>query len=129
MLLRDLRALECELLTPRTRGDRARLETLIHSDFREYGRSGAEYTRPQILEHFLNDTLAEGTHTQDFSVNMLATNVALLTYKSARLAADGAMERCTLRSSIWKHAGGGWKLVFHQGTPTHPFTATRGNDP
>ena len=127
MLLRDLRALECELLTPRARADRVRLDALIHPEFREYGRTGQEYTRAQILEHFVNAAAAEQTHTQDFNVQMLAANVALLTYKSARRTADGTLERCTLRSSIWKQAGGGWKIVFHQGTPAPPFTP-RGTD-
>ena len=46
-------------------------------------------------------------------VKQLADSVALVTYAIERGTGD---QRGSLRSSIWKHDGGAWRMVFHQGT-------------
>jgi len=52
MLLEELRSLETELHTIETRRNTHRLETLLHPDFVEFGRSGERYTRAEILNEF-----------------------------------------------------------------------------
>lgn len=45
----------------------------------------------------------------------LSPDAVLLTYESRSKQNDGS-ERCVLRSSIWKHNGKQWQMLFHQGT-------------
>ncbi|SFE12953.1 nuclear transport factor 2 family protein [Paracidovorax konjaci] len=48
-LLSLLQAFETELHRPAVRGDAARLDALLHEDFREFGRSGSIYTKAHVL--------------------------------------------------------------------------------
>lgn len=116
-LLEELTTLERELHRTEVRRDRARLEKLLHPDFVEFGRSGAQYTRAEILNEFGPDSAPLSIHSEDFQLTVLGEGVALLTYRSAHIANDGTLHRYTLRSSIWIHAGVGWQMRFHQGTP------------
>ncbi len=51
-LLEELRSLETELHKDETRRNRKRMETLLDPEFVEFGRSGARYTRDDILREF-----------------------------------------------------------------------------
>ncbi|MBD1875457.1 DUF4440 domain-containing protein [Nodosilinea sp. FACHB-131] len=120
-LLAILRELECELHQPQCRADRERLEQLLAIDFREFGRSGASYTRNDILARLPLETEAPQIHAQDFAVHELADSIVLLTYRSAHRSLSGELFRHTNRSSIWRLGSTGWQMVFHQGTPTDSF--------
>jgi hypothetical protein len=121
-LLDALRALEVALHRPTVRADRARMEALLHADFVEFGRSGRVWTREATLDEFSGaDAAARGPtiHAQDFDLHVLADDLALLSYRSAHVDADGAKHRWTLRASLWQRGSdGAWRLRFHQGTPT-----------
>jgi hypothetical protein len=121
MLLETLRGLECELHAPKTRSDRHRLVALLHLQFREIGRSGAFYTRDDILDKLPAETAAVRVHAQNFAVSELSPELALLTYSSFHICEDGTHTRHTHRSAIWQHGPDGWQMRFHQGTPTEPF--------
>lgn len=121
LLLFTLRELECELHQPKCRGDRERLEQLLAPDFREFGRSGATYTRHDTLVMLPSETQVPQIHAQDFVVKQLSDSIALLTYRSAHVNPSGDLFRHTNRSSIWRLNSSGWQMVFHQGTPTCPF--------
>ena len=54
-LLDMLRTLEVELHQGATRADRARMDTLLHPQFVEFGRSGAVWTREATLAEFFSD--------------------------------------------------------------------------
>ncbi len=120
-LLSILRELECELHQPECRRNRERLMQLLAPDFREFGRSGASYTRDHILTKLPSDPEVLKIHAQDFAVQALSDSIALLTYRSAHTGQSGELYRHTNRSSIWRFASTGWQMVFHQGTPTDPF--------
>ena len=113
-LLSTLRQLECELHQPKCRRDRARLLQLLAPDFREFGRSGASYTRKEILDLLPAESEPAQIHAQDFAVNQLADGVVLLTYRSAQINSEGELSRHTNRASIWRHTDSGWQMVFHQ---------------
>ena len=120
-LLQTLRALEVALHQPSVRGDRERLDQLLHPHFREFGRSGREYDRAEMLLDLPQDQQPSQLWSQDFVLEPLAEGCALLTYRSASITADGTLERHTNRSSIWQLTPEGWKMLFHQGTATAPF--------
>jgi hypothetical protein len=117
-LFNELRQLEVELHSSETRRNRSRVELLLHPDFLEYGRSGARYTRDDILREVSAESVLPVVHAQNFDLVVLAENVALLTYLSAHTDAEGSLGRHTLRSSLWVRTDVGWQMRFHQGTPT-----------
>jgi hypothetical protein len=116
--LEELRGLERELHKGETRRNRSRMETLLHPDFVEFGRSGTRYSRADVLEEFGPESALPAIHSEDFHMVILADGVALVTYTSAHLDVAGNAHRHTLRSSIWVLTNVGWQMRFHQGTPT-----------
>jgi len=119
ILLEELRTLETELHSDKTRRDRRRLETLLHADFVEFGRSGRRYTRTDILEEFGLGNMLPAIRSSNFELIVFGEGAALLTYVSAHVDAGGNSYRQSLRSSIWVRTKVGWQMRFHQGTPLH----------
>jgi len=121
VLLETLRSLEIALHQPEVRRDRVRLNALLHARYREFGRSGRIYTRPEVLDEFSAQPQTYKVWSQDYRVEALGEDMALLTYESAHVCDDGSLERHTIRSSLWVRTENGWQMLFHQGTPTEPF--------
>lgn len=114
----ELKRLEETLLSPEVRRSRARLDALLADDFLEYGASGRIYDKPALLG--MTDKAYDGQLSlHGFSAMALAPSVALVRYRSLLRRADGS-ESHALRCSVWSLTETGWKLVFHQGTPTFP---------
>ncbi|HEV8548040.1 MAG TPA: DUF4440 domain-containing protein [Polyangiaceae bacterium] len=105
----EIRQLEERLLTPQVRGSRAELERLIADEFLEFGSSGRAFTKAGIIAQLASQPhVAQPAILEHFNVRMLAPGVVLATYRLAS----------SLRSSIWRHEAAGWRMLFHQGTPT-----------
>jgi hypothetical protein len=122
VLLESLKALEVSLHDPEIRGSSERMGELLHPSFREFGRSGASYTREEILAHVSGAGHEQPSiWAQDFELEVFSEDLALLIYRSAHLAEGGELERHTNRSSLWQFVEGSWKMRFHQGTATQPF--------
>jgi len=51
----------------------------------------------------------------------LSEGLALLTYRSASIGRDGELADHAHRSSLWELTENGWRMRFHQGTPTASF--------
>jgi hypothetical protein len=118
-LLDRLRALEIELHRLETRRNRDRLEQLLHPDFVEFSRSGRRYSRREVLAEFSESNAAlEPVHAEQFELVELDRGIALVTYLSAHKAETGLLSSYTLRSSLWVETKAGWRMRFHQGTPT-----------
>ncbi len=118
--LADIRALEEALHRADVRGSRADVEALLAEGFVEFGSSGSVYHREAIIGLLAAeaDAPAEGRlRAFDYALTVISADAVLLTYRTERLA-DGKPPRHVLRSSIWKRTGAGWKMLFHQGTPT-----------
>jgi hypothetical protein len=101
-------------LDPAIRSDPTETGKLLAEDFREFGSSGRIWSRSEIL-----DTLAAEApgrlEATDLEVTLLTPQLALVTYRSTRLA-DGASPSQALRSSLWRLEAGHWRVFFHQGT-------------
>ena len=117
-LVLHLRELEQELHHFDTRRNPARLDELLHPEFEEFGRSGRRYDRADVLREFSSGGDRGNIHAADFSVAEIADGVALVTYRSAHEDLAGKVVRHTLRSSLWVRTPSGWRLRFHQGTPS-----------
>lgn len=123
-LLRLLRRAETVLHQPSTRRDTSQVQALLHESFLEFGRSGTSYDRVEILDLLASEESVGRVLSQDFALTPLGASAALLTYKSASVDDSGEIHRYTLRASIWIHTPDGWKIRFHQATPTDAFEVT-----
>jgi len=121
VLLETLKELEVLLHDPEIRRSAEEVGQLLHTSFREFGRSGAAYTREEILAHVSGAEQQPPIWAQDFKLEVLSEGLALLTYRSAHIADERELQRHTNRSSLWQLTEGGWKMRFHQGTATQPF--------
>lgn len=109
-----IRELELSLHRPEVRASRERVGRLLADDFMEFGSSGRVYDKRTII-----DVLAQETGetpppaAEDFAVRFLSDTIALATYRTLRPT------RQILRCSVWRQDAEGWRMIFHQGTPTN----------
>lgn len=118
-LAAHLLALEEELLARATRQDGARLDALLANDFVEHGVSGTVWTKPAVIAALQGESHS-ARRISEFTVRLLAADVALATYRIERVATPARPGAQSLRASIWRNENGRWRLAFHQGTPLHP---------
>lgn len=116
-LLHTLQSLEVELHHPGSCCSAERVEQLLHPEFHEVGRSGTPYTRDTVIRFLAAMERPPAVASSEFQLSVLARDVALLTYRSARCHLDGTYSGHTLRSSLWLRTDAGWQLRYHQGTP------------
>lgn len=93
---------------------RSDFERMTADDFWEVGASGRRYSRAYVLAELERRHAAPHAdvwETRDFHCRRLADDVYLLTYT---LLQDN--QRLTRRSTIWRRAAEGWKILYHQGT-------------
>lgn len=118
--MEEIVKLEMELHQHSVRNDRFRLDELLHDSFIEIGRSGEIYNKERILASLQS----EATHrvwSQDYASQLIGNGLVLLTYRSAHVGSDESLTRFSRRSSLWEGSERGWKMRFHQGTPTDAF--------
>ena len=108
--LREVVERELLLLQGDVRRDAARVVSLLHPDFTEYGSSGRVWDRSSITRE--TAATAEDIAASDVQARRLGSDAVLVTYRTS------AGDRHALRSSTWVRHGGQWLLLFHQGTAT-----------
>jgi hypothetical protein len=110
---RHLQTLEESLLLPDVRKSN-RLVELLADDFVEFGSFGGTYTKADLVATLQAESPIEQSASA-FRIELLAANVALLTYRIRRHSLPPVH---TLRSSIWRLREERWQMVFHQATVT-----------
>jgi hypothetical protein len=118
-LLAHLQSVETELHRPATRSDAARLDALLHEDFREIGRSGVVCTKADVLAQLPMEALPADIVADGFELRRLGDAVVLLTYRSAHRMDGRALERLTLRSSTWERSELEWHMRFQPAAELH----------
>jgi hypothetical protein len=113
----ELKALEESLWRAETRFDDTLMDELFAEDFCEFGRSGKIYERSEMLlgRSGLCEIKAK-LPLRDFRVRALSADIVQVMYVSE--VHSGSKLETGNRSSIWRREPTGWKLCFHQGTPT-----------
>lgn len=107
-------SLEEKLLNPSIRKSVEEVSQLLADDYREFGSTGKVYNKKDTIEALQNEPAGQ-ISAHDFKVNLLTSEVALLTYTAVKR--DNANNETTsLRSSLWKKTGENWQIIFHQGT-------------
>ncbi len=107
------RTLEEGLWQRETRSDRVYLDGVLTDDFTDFCRFGNVYDRHHLLDAQESEAEVEFPF-EDFSVEMLAPTVALVTYVNT-VTSNGSRQRAR-RSSIWVDDDGTWRLRFVQAT-------------
>jgi hypothetical protein len=116
----EIRALEEALHRPDVRHSRQAVEALLAEGFVEFGSSGSVYHRVEMIELLTREeeNAGEGVlQADDYALTPISADAVLLTYRTRRRGSNGSV-RHVLRSSIWKHDGARWQMLFHQGTVT-----------
>ncbi len=124
MKLREhILSLEGDLLKPEVRGSIEKTCELLVDGFKEFCSSGQVYIHREGesvdsgLERVGGDAVEEKPQMEivDFDIQPLSEECILATYKVIKHHKREG--KYSLRSSIWKRYGDGWKMFFHQGTP------------
>ena len=121
-----LAAVEAELVArepifhhPELGTDRRSYESMTAEDFFEIGASGRRYGREHVIGTLVAryaDAYREDWRADDFRCRELAPDLYRLT---CDLWQEGGT-RHTRRSTLWRRATDGWRIVFHQGTVVEP---------
>ncbi len=111
-------ALERALLTREVRSSTAALDALLDPEFTETGASGRRWTRAEILAD-LPAGPPGPDQIADYAMagRRLAADVVMLTFETDH---NGRRAR---RVSLWRRAGGRWRVLYHQGTLVPPAPA------
>jgi hypothetical protein len=92
---------------------REALEAMTDKSFWEIGASGRRYSRQHVIDTVVRRYAAaieDPWRAEDFHCQEIAQDNYLLTYTLHQ------GDRVTCRSTLWRRAPAGWKIVFHQGT-------------
>lgn len=79
---------------------------------------GRRYTRSEVTTALSEEPPDRTITATDFELHELASDLALLHYLTRSSANDGKPPRHARRTSIWRRTPAGWRIRFHQGTPT-----------
>jgi len=115
LLKEKIKALEEKLNQAAVRKSPSGLTGLLSEDFIEFGSSGKVYSRQEVIELLMHESEGQ-IDLEDFNIEMLSGDVALVTYKASAYDGQTLKTIYSLRSSIWKLINDRWQLVFHQGT-------------
>jgi len=110
-----LRQLEVELLSEATRTNLRRLNEIIADEYLEIGKSGKIYSKPEVIEALKKEKYKE-IKISGFEITPITDSVILAVYTAYQNRAEKNTIVRSVRSSIWKLFGAGWKIIFHQGT-------------
>lgn len=116
-LAAELERLERALHSPQVRADPARLAALLDMDFHEITRSGRCVGREAMLEVLAQTRTPVALESEGVAVWVLSDVLAQVRYRS-RYLVQGQPQRWVLRCSLWRWHATGWRMAFHQGTPS-----------
>jgi hypothetical protein len=112
-VLEELRQREPLFHRPELGTTRRDFENMTDASFWEVGASGRRYSREFILETLESrfpPAVADDWQIQGFHCTEIAAQNYLVTYTLLQGS------RVTRRSTLWRRAATGWKVLYHQGT-------------
>ncbi|HCW53292.1 MAG TPA: DUF4440 domain-containing protein [Clostridium sp.] len=114
--------LEKDLLLSSTRKSAEKISEILDEEFIEFTSSGTiyHYEKGDIYQNKDDKTELDWI-ISDFKIKELSDECILATYRVIKNNGADESKKYTLRSSIWKHIGGKWKMIFHQGTLCKKF--------
>ena len=116
-VLEELKEHEPIFHRPELGTSRRDFENMTDASFWEVGASGRRYSREYILDTLEARSLQRESDiwkTQGFHCLEIAAENYLVTYTLHQ------GDRVTRRATLWRRAGAGWKILYHQGTVVEP---------
>ena len=113
-IVETLRRCEERLFESSVRKNAQIVASMLADEFQEFGSSGRVYSKDEIIAELQAESPRRIT-MRDFRARLLSNAIALVTYRSRRIEANGGTTE-SLRSSIWVLRDNQWKVLFHQGT-------------
>ncbi|MCH9640037.1 MAG: DUF4440 domain-containing protein [Betaproteobacteria bacterium] len=110
----QIKQLELTLLHTDMQADPTLLDTLLAQEFKEIGSNGHVSARQEVVDWLLNKNPNDRWALTDFSVEELSSDLVLAIYHACKISKHNGVSNGSTRSSIWKHDGKCWKMVFHQ---------------
>jgi len=110
----DLYSLELQTLDGKVRSDPRLMGQLLSEEFSEFGASGKQWSRSDVLRMLKSQGSLGETRVEGFKVTQLGDENALLTYSLITL--NEGVANTSIRSSVWKRTNLSWQMLFHQGT-------------
>jgi hypothetical protein len=110
----ELQKLEESLWIAETRFDNDYMRSILSENFFEFGRSGKIYSIEDSLSAPMQEINIK-LPLENLEFHPVSDTVVLVTYVSKVQYKDLEIGN---RSSLWLRTSDGWKLQFHQGTPT-----------
>lgn len=104
--------MELNLLLPSIRSDEKLLTQIIHPEFVEFGASGRQWYKNDLIEALVKSQVPNVVTVLDLLAVRVDASTILVTYRTSE------PNREVLRSSVWLLVSGEWVIRFHQGTPT-----------
>ena len=112
----QIKVLEEKLLHTDARSNPQILNELLAEEFEEIGASGNIISKEEVIDWLVNKEHNICWSLENFRTRQIADNIILATYQATKENVNPSKSRTSMRSSIWKHDGHSWKIVFHQGT-------------
>lgn len=111
-----IQTLEETLLHADVRKNPHMLDELVAEDFEEIGSNGKVTPREQVIDWLLNKEQDVRWSLTEFRIRQLSPDTVLAIYRARKTDLVDGIYKGSIRSSIWKHNGERWQIVFHQGT-------------
>ena len=113
-LAEHIKRLELKLLTTDLKVDPALIDELLSDDFEEISSSGQINSRDDVVNWLLyKDNHIQWTLT-NFRIKALTDDLVMAIYVARKLNDPNSISKGSVRTSIWKHQGDHWKMLFHQ---------------
>ena len=111
-----IKNLEIELLQPKVRESKERLNELLADDFYEIGESGRQYKKRDILND-LPKQIGEKYTIHNFNTVEISSGIVMATYLVEKETVSNNKKTFSSRTSLWQKRKEKWQIIFHQGTP------------
>ncbi len=119
-LKEEIISLEELLFQRQVRASPERLLELLSREFKEISTSGKCVELNEILV-ILSTEEGWSIVTRDYEFHALSETIVRLTYRAFIRHSISDPGVYSFRTSLWRNAGGQWKMEFHQGTRAPPF--------
>jgi hypothetical protein len=115
-LEKQIKTLEEKLLHSDLAANPHLLDELLGKEFEEIGTSGHVSQRDEVINWLIGKEQNARWSLLNFRIKPLAPDLVLAIYLAKKISGQRIRSAGSLRSSIWKHDGSSWKMIFHQGT-------------
>ncbi len=110
----QIQQLELKLLHMDMHNNPICLDEFLGQEFIEVAGNGHISSRQEVVDWLLNKDPNDRWSLTSFSVKALSPDLVLAIYHARKISHHASASKGSTRSSIWKHDGKYWKMVFHQ---------------